>query len=54
MTQGLAELLADPVLGAGLTPDWVRTLSRIELQDRRPGDREEWCAVYRLLRRLLH
>lgn len=32
LPQGLAELVNDPVLGAQITPDWVRTLSRIELR----------------------
>lgn len=50
---GLAALVADPVLGAHLTPDWVQTLSRIELRGRRPRTKQEWYEVYMHLKRVL-
>lgn len=53
LPQGLADLVADPTLGAWITPDWVRTLSRIELRGRRPKDKEDWHAIALHLRRIL-
>ena len=50
---GLQELLADPVLGAQLTPEWVRTLSRIDLRGRRPRDKHDWYEMFMHLRRIL-
>ena len=50
---GLQDLMNDPVLGAQITPDWVRTLTRIELRGRRPRDKNEWYAVFAHLRRIL-
>ena len=47
------ELLADPVLGAQLTPEWVRTLSRIDLRGRRPRDKHDWYEMFMHLRRIL-
>ncbi|GAA5534843.1 helix-turn-helix domain-containing protein [Deinococcus aluminii] len=53
LPQGLADLVADPVLGAQITPDWVRTLSRIELRGKRPKAKEDWLALYLHLKRIL-
>lgn len=50
---GLAALVADPVLGQGLTPDWVRALSRIEFRGKRPRDKEAWCEIWWHLRRVM-
>ena len=50
---GLAALMADPVLSHGLTPDWVRTLSRIEFRGKRPRDKEAWCEIWWHLRRVM-
>lgn len=50
---GLQDLLSDPVLGAQVTPDWVRTLARIELRGRRPRDKADWYALFAHLRRIL-
>ncbi|GEM88729.1 MULTISPECIES: helix-turn-helix transcriptional regulator [Oceanithermus] len=53
LPRGLAELLEDPVLGAEITPDWVETLSRIELRGRRPENKRDWYEIYLHLRRVL-
>jgi len=41
LPKGLADLVADPALGNQITPDWVRTLSRIELRGKRPQDKQD-------------
>ena len=53
LPSGLSDLLADPVLGTNITPDWVRTLSRIELRGRRPRTKQDWLEIYLHLRRIL-
>ncbi len=53
LPRGLAELLEDPVLGAELTPDWVETLSRIELRGKRPENKRDWYEIYLHLKRVL-
>jgi len=53
LPRGLAELLEDPVLGAELTPDWVETLSRIELRGKRPESKRDWYEIYLHLKRVL-
>ena len=53
LPQGLADLMADPVLGAQITPDWVQTLSRIELRGKRPKNKQDWFEIYLHLKRIL-
>jgi XRE family transcriptional regulator, regulator of sulfur utilization len=53
LPKGLADLLADPVLGGHITPDWVSSLSRIELRGKRPQTKEDWYDIYRNLKRIL-
>ena len=53
LPRGLADLIADPVLGVQLTPDWVRSLSRIELRGKRPRDKGDWYEIYLHLKRIL-
>lgn len=53
LPRGLAELLDDPVLGAEITPDWVETLSRIELRGQRPENKRDWYEIYLHLKRVL-
>ncbi len=53
MPKGLADLVADPVLGGQITPDWVRTLARIELRGKRPRDKGDWYEIYLHLKRIL-
>jgi len=50
---GLQALLADPTYGPLITPDWVRTLQRIELRGKRPQEKEAWLAIFLQLRRVL-
>jgi XRE family transcriptional regulator, regulator of sulfur utilization len=53
LPKGLADLIADPVLGAQITNDWVTSLARIELRGKRPNSKEDWYDIYRNLRRIL-
>jgi transcriptional regulator with XRE-family HTH domain len=53
LPKGLAELIADPVLGQQITPDWVSSLSRIELRGKRPQTKEDWYDIFRNLKRIL-
>lgn len=53
LPNGLAELQADPVLGAELTPEWIRTLSRIEVRGKRPQEKQEWFEIFLYLKRIL-
>ena len=53
LPKGLTDLLEDPVLGAQITPDWVQTLSRIELRGKRPEDKQEWFEIFLHLKRIL-
>jgi XRE family transcriptional regulator, regulator of sulfur utilization len=53
LPKGLAELVADPVLGAQISGDWVNSLSRIELRGKRPQTKEDWYDIYRNLKRIL-
>lgn len=50
---GLQALLDDPTYGPQITPDWVKTLQRIELRGKRPHTRDEWLSIYLHLRRVL-
>lgn len=53
LPKGLAELLADPVLGPEITPAWQETLSRIELRGKRPESKRDWYEIYLHLKRVL-
>jgi XRE family transcriptional regulator, regulator of sulfur utilization len=53
LPKGLAELIADPVLGQQMTPDWISSLSRIELRGKRPQTKEDWYDIFRNLKRIL-
>ncbi len=53
LPRGLSELLADETLGAEISPDWVETLSRIELRGKRPQDKRDWYEIYLHLKRVL-
>ncbi len=53
LPKGLSELQADPVLGGQLTPDWIRTLARIELRGKRPRDKQDWYEIFLHLKRIL-
>ncbi len=53
LPKGLADLISDPVLGQQITPDWVSSLSRIELRGKRPQTKEDWYDIFRNLKRIL-
>ncbi|RIH89922.1 HTH-type transcriptional regulator DdrOP3 [Meiothermus luteus] len=53
LPKGLAELIADPQLGAEITPEWQQTLSRIELRGKRPESKRDWYEIYLHLKRVL-
>ena len=53
LPKGLADLVADPTLGGQLTPDWVKTLTRIELRGKRPQAKGDWYEIYLHLKRIL-
>ena len=53
LPKGLAELIADPVLGQQMTPDCISSLSRIELRGKRPQTKEDWYDIFRNLKRIL-
>jgi len=53
LPNGLAELVADPILGSEVTPEWVSALARIELRGRRPEDKWTWFEVFTSLRQAL-
>jgi len=53
LPRGLVDLMQDPVLGPQITPDWVRSLARIELRGKRPRDKQEWYEIFLHLRRIL-
>lgn len=54
LPKGLSELIADPGLSEPLSPDWIRTLSRIELRGKRPRTKDDWYAIYLHLKRILN
>ncbi|NJK46255.1 MAG: helix-turn-helix domain-containing protein [Pleurocapsa sp. SU_196_0] len=53
LPKGLADLISDPVLGQQITPDWISSLSRIELRGKRPQTKEDWYDIFRNLKRIL-
>lgn len=53
LPNGLADLYNDPVMGAQLTPEWVHTLSRIELRGKRPQSKQDWFEIFLHLKRIL-
>ncbi|RIH78835.1 HTH-type transcriptional regulator DdrOC [Meiothermus hypogaeus] len=53
LPRGLAELIADPTLGAEITPEWQRTLARIELRGKRPESKRDWYEIFLHLKRVL-
>ena len=53
LPKGLAELEADPILGAQITPEWMRALARIELRGKRPRGKQDWYEIFLHLKRIL-
>jgi len=50
---GLAELRNDPNYGAQLTPEWIETLSRIQMRGKRPETKDDWLSLFLYLKRIL-
>lgn len=53
LPKGLAELIADPTLGAEITLEWRQTLARIELRGKRPESKRDWYEIFLHLKRVL-
>jgi hypothetical protein len=53
LPKGLAELMADPVLGKEISTEWRQTLARIEHRGKRPETKRDWYEVFLHLRRVL-
>lgn len=53
LPKGLAELMADPVLGKEISAEWRQTLARIEHRGKRPETKRDWYEVFLHLRRVL-
>lgn len=53
LPKGLSDLMADPVLGAEISPEWVDTLSRLEHRGRRPESKRDWYEIFLHLKRVL-
>lgn len=51
---GLQELIAHPVLGAGLDEEWIRTLMRIDYKGKRPARMQDWAALYGTLKAIFN
>ena len=50
---GLAQLKNDPEYSEKLTPDWLETLSNIQMRGKRPQTKQDWLELYLHLRRVL-
>lgn len=53
LPKGLAELIADPTLGAEISAEWQQTLARIELRGKRPESKRDWYEIFLHLKRVL-
>jgi XRE family transcriptional regulator, regulator of sulfur utilization len=50
---GLADLMQDDEYGQEITPEWVDTLSKIQMRGKRPQTKREWLELYLHLKRIL-
>lgn len=50
---GLVALRDDPEYGEQVTPEWIETLSRIQMRGRRPETKEDWLMLFLQLKRML-
>ena len=50
---GLAELKNDQEYSEKLTPEWLETLSNIQMRGKRPQTKQDWLELYLHLRRVL-
>lgn len=50
---GLVELRDDPTYGSQLTPEWIETLSKIQMRGKRPETKDDWLMLFLQLKRIL-
>lgn len=50
---GLDELVQDKEYGAEITPEWIKTLSQIQMRGKRPQTKREWLELFLHLKRIL-
>jgi transcriptional regulator with XRE-family HTH domain len=50
---GLSDLLQDDEYGHEITPEWVETLSKIQMRGKRPQTKREWLELFLYLKRIL-
>ncbi len=50
---GLVALRDDPTYGAQLTPEWIETLSKIQMRGKRPETKDDWLMLFLQLKRIL-
>lgn len=50
---GLSDLLQDDEYRHEITPEWVETLSKIQMRGKRPQTKREWLELYLHLKRIL-
>lgn len=50
---GLAALMHDPTYGEQLTPEWIETLSKIQMRGKRPETKDDWLMLFLQLKRIL-
>lgn len=53
LPSGLSELMQDDEYGHEITPEWVETLSKIQMRGKRPQTKREWLELYLYLKRIL-
>jgi len=50
---GLAALKNDSTYGEQLTPEWIETLSKIQMRGKRPDTKDDWLMLFLQLKRIL-
>ncbi len=53
LPQGLVELKRDPTYGDQITPEWVETLSKIQMRGKRPETKDDWLMLFLQLKKIL-
>ncbi|MBE2196396.1 MAG: helix-turn-helix transcriptional regulator [Anaerolinea sp.] len=50
---GLVALRDDPTYGTQITPEWIETLSKIQMRGKRPETKDDWLMLFLQLKRIL-
>lgn len=50
---GLAQLKNDPTYGDQITPEWLETLSKIQMRGKRPETKDDWLILFLQLKKIL-